>query len=145
MHTLKRNAIVPYTVRQMFELVNGIEDYPRFMPWCQSSKIISRTEEEVVATLEVNWKGVHKSFTTSNRLYPYERTEISLVNGPMQHLNGIWNFIALDEHASKITLDLDFEFAGNFIDRLFQPVFQHIANTLVDAFCKRAIELYGNE
>lgn len=145
MNILKKNAIVPYTARQMFELVNNIEDYPRFLPWCQSSKIISRTEKEVVATLTINWKGIHKSFTTRNYLFPYERVKIELVNGPLQHLEGIWTFQVLNEEACKILLDLEFEFAGNFIDRFFQPVFQHIANTLVEAFCKRAVDLYGTE
>lgn len=143
MHTLKRNALVPYSTRQMFELVNGIEEYPRFLPWCHSSQIISRTEEEVIATLDVNWKGIHKSFSTRNRLYPYEKVEISLIKGPLHRLDGIWTFYELDEHACKITLDLEFEFTGHFIDRLFQPVFQHIANTLVEAFTQRARELYG--
>jgi len=145
MHTLKRNALVSYSTRQMFELVNGIEDYPRFLPWCQSSQIISRTGHEVIATLDVNWKGIHKSFTTRNQMYPFERVEISLVKGPLHRLDGIWTFLELDQHACKITLDLEFEFTGHFIDKLFQPVFQHIANTLVDAFTKRAVELYGNE
>jgi ribosome-associated toxin RatA of RatAB toxin-antitoxin module len=145
MHTLKRNAIVPYTQHQMFALVNGIEDYPRFLPWCSSSEIISRTPDEVVATLNIHWKGIHKHFTTRNKLKPYHEIKIELVNGPLQHLDGIWHFYALDEHACKIALDLEFEFTGRFIDKLFQPIFQHIANTLVDAFCKRAAELYGNE
>jgi ribosome-associated toxin RatA of RatAB toxin-antitoxin module len=143
MHTLKRNALVPHSAQQMFELVNAIEDYPRFLPWCHSSRIISRTEMEVVAELDINWKGIHKSFTTRNRLAPYEQITISLVNGPLHRLDGVWSFQVLDEHACKIMLDLEFEFTGHFIDRLFQPVFQHIANTLVDAFCKRAAELYG--
>lgn len=145
MNILKKNAIVPYTARQMFELVNNIEDYPRFLPWCQSSKILNRTDQEVVATLTINWKGIHKSFTTRNVLYPYERMKIELVNGPLQHLEGVWTFQSLSEEACKIILDLEFEFAGNFIDKFFQPVFQHIANTLVEAFCKRAVDLYGKE
>jgi ribosome-associated toxin RatA of RatAB toxin-antitoxin module len=145
MNILKRNALVPYSARQMFELVNGIEDYPRFLPWCESCTIISKTDVEIVASLEVVWKGIHKSFTTRNTLTPHERIDIDLVNGPLKHMEGIWNFKALDEQACKVMLDLEFEFTGNFIDRFFQPVFQHIANTLVDAFCKRAVELYGNE
>jgi len=145
MHTLKRNALVPYSARQMFELVNAIEEYPRFLPWCHRSEIISRTESEIVASLDVNWKGIHKSFTTRNTLSPCHRVEISLVNGPLHSLNGVWEFHALDEFACKIILDLEFEFTGHFIDKLFQPVFQHIANTLVEAFCKRAIELYGQK
>lgn len=145
MHTLKRSAIVPFTTHQMFELVNNIDDYPRFLPWCQSSEILSRTSEEAVATLEISWKGIHKSFTTRNRLFPYERVEITLVNGPLQRLEGIWRFHGLNEKACKVLLDLEFEFTGHFIDRFFQPVFQHIANTLVEAFCKRAVELYGSQ
>jgi ribosome-associated toxin RatA of RatAB toxin-antitoxin module len=145
MHTLKRNALVPYSARQMFELVNSIEEYPRFLPWCHHSVIISRTDKEVVASLDVNWKGIHKSFTTRNVLFPYDRVEISLVNGPLHRLDGVWVFNVLDEFACKINLELEFEFTGHFIDRLFQPVFQHIANTLVDAFCKRANELYGKQ
>lgn len=145
MHTLKRNALVPYSQRQMFELVDNIEDYPRFLPWCHESKIISRTGTEVVAELEINWKGIHKSFTTRNRLTPYNQIVIELVNGPMHRLDAVWDFISLEEKACKIVLDMEFEFTGHFFDRLFQPIFQHIANTFVDAFCKRAAELYGHE
>jgi ribosome-associated toxin RatA of RatAB toxin-antitoxin module len=145
MNVLKRNAIVPYSARQMFELVNNIEDYPRFLPWCHSSKIISHTDAEIVAELEINWKGVHKSFTTRNILHPYDRMEIDLVNGPLHHMEGFWTFQSLDVHACKIMLDLEFEFTGGLIDRLFQPVFQHITNTLVEAFSKRAVELYGDQ
>jgi ribosome-associated toxin RatA of RatAB toxin-antitoxin module len=144
MHTLKRSVIVPYSARQMFEMVNDIKDYPRFLPWCDSSQIISSTEEEVVASLDVSWKGVHKRFSTRNRLHPYERIEIILEDGPLQRLEGIWTFQEFNEHACKVVLDLEFQFTGSFIDRLFQPIFQHIATTLVDAFCKRAVERYGN-
>jgi ribosome-associated toxin RatA of RatAB toxin-antitoxin module len=145
MNSLKRSAIVPYSARQMFELVNGIEDYPRFLPWCSSAVIDSRTENEIIATLEINWKGMRKKFTTRNTLRPSDRMDMNLVTGPLKHMEGIWNFQALNDKACKVLLDLEFEFAGGFIDRLFEPVFQHIANSLVDAFCKRAVELYGSE
>lgn len=143
MNSLKRNAIVPFSARQMFELVDNIEDYPRFLPWCHDSKILSRADDEVIAELEIVWKGVHKRFSTRNRLNHYNSIDIVLVEGPLQHMEGIWNFQSLNENACKVLLDLEFEFTGSFIDRLFQPVFQHIANTLVDAFCKRAVELYA--
>lgn len=145
MYTLKRNAIVPYTAKQMFELVNAIEDYPRFLPWCTQSKIIRQSDEEIVASLHVSWKGFHKDFTTRNELFPHEKMRIHLVSGPLQRMEGVWEFQMLDQHACKVSLDLEFAFAGGLIDRFFQPVFRHIANTLVDAFCKRAAELYGNE
>ena len=106
---------------------------------------MSRTETEIVAELEIVWKGIHKRFSTRNTIYPYNQIDISLVHGPLQHLEGIWQFKPLDDKASKVLLDLEFAFAGGFFDKLFQPVFQHIANTLVDAFCKRAVEIYGTK
>lgn len=143
MTTIKRNALVPFTTHQMFELVNSIEEYPRFLPWCRSSEVISRTEKEVEAKLEIAWSGMHKSFTTRNTLYPNERMEMRLVEGPFRHLEGIWTFTALGDHGCKVHLDLEFEFAGGMMDVVFQPIFNHIANSLVDAFCKRAAELYA--
>jgi ribosome-associated toxin RatA of RatAB toxin-antitoxin module len=144
MNIIKRSALVAYSPRQMFELVNAIEDYPRFLPWCHASEIIKRTDEEVEASLEIVWKGIHKSFTTLNRLKPFQETTISLVKGPLRHLEGTWKFQALGDEGSKVLLDLEFEFAGGLVDRLFEPVFNHIANSLVEAFCKRAREVYGD-
>jgi ribosome-associated toxin RatA of RatAB toxin-antitoxin module len=143
MTVIKRTALVAYSVRQMFELVNTIEDYPHFMAWCGASHIISRTDEMVEATLDISWKGMSKSFTTRNTLHPYNRMEIQLVNGPFKNLEGRWTFVELNNQACKVILDLEFEFAGGVMDLLFQPIFNHIANSLVDAFCKRAVDVYG--
>lgn len=144
MNVIHRSALVAYTPRQMFELVNAIEEYPRFLPWCRTSRVIERSDREVEAELEIAWSGVHKSFTTRNKLYPYEHMEITLVNGPFRHLTGKWSFIALGDQGCKVSLDLEFEFAGHFFDRLFQPIFNSIGNSLVDVFCKRAVEIYGH-
>ncbi len=143
MTIIKRSALVSYSARQMFELVNSIEDYPHFLQWCSKSQILSRTADSVEATLTIAWKGMHKSFTTRNRLHPYEKMEIELVDGPFRHLEGRWTFIELDGAACKVCLDLEFEFSGGVMDMFFQPVFNHIANNLVEAFCKRAVEVYG--
>jgi len=145
MNKLKRSAVVPYSQRQMFELVNSIEEYPRFLPWCSRATVISRTDNEVVAELEISWKGMHKSFSTKNTLNHYGRMTMDLVEGPLKHMRGEWDFIQIKDSGCKVMLDLEFEFAGGFIDLIFQPVFQSIANSLVDAFCKRAVELYGHE
>lgn len=146
MNTIKRSALLPYSGRQMFELVNQIEDYPRFLPWCHSSQIVNDKQNERVATLEIAWKGMHKSFTTRNELLPFQCIKISLVQGPLRHLEGVWKFHNLGEdEGCKITLDLEFEFAGHLIDRLFEPIFNHIANSLVDSFCARAGEVYGDK
>ncbi len=145
MTTIKRSALISYTPRQMFELVNSIEEYPRFLPWCHSSRIIEKNVLEVEASLDIAWSGIHKSFITRNRLTPYERIDITLVKGPFRRLEGHWSFQPLNEHGSKINLDLEFELAGHFLDVVFEPIFNRIANSLVDAFCKRAQDIYGNE
>jgi ribosome-associated toxin RatA of RatAB toxin-antitoxin module len=141
--TIKRSALVSYSARQMFELVNNIEDYPRFLPWCSKSLILKRTDTEVEASLEIQWKGIHKSFTTRNILHPFGHMEIELVSGPFRRLEGRWSFLELSGEACKVELDLEFELAGGIMDRVFEPIFNHIANSLVEAFCKRAVEVYG--
>ncbi len=143
MTVIKRNALVAFTPRQMFELVNNIADYPRFLPWCKSSHILHQTDQEIEATLDIAWSGMHKSFTTRNQLYPYECIEITLVTGPFKHLEGRWRFVPLGDEGCKINLELEFELAGHFLDVVFQPIFNHIANSFVDVFCKRAVEVYG--
>lgn len=143
MTVIKRSAIVPYTQRQMFELVDNIEEYPRFLPWCNNSHILSRSENEVDATLEIAFSGVHKSFTTRNTLHHYDRIVLSLVEGPFKHLSGTWVFTPLGEHGCKVNMELEFEFGGSLIEKLIQPVFNRIVNSLVDAFCKRAVDIYG--
>jgi ribosome-associated toxin RatA of RatAB toxin-antitoxin module len=145
MTTIKRNALVSFSARQMFELVNAIEDYPRFLPWCHESHIVKRDEKEVEARLDIVWSGIHKSFTTRNVLHPYDRMDITLVNGPFRQLEGCWSFVPLGEHGSKVHLELTFEFTGSAMDIVFQPIFNHIANSLVDAFCKRAVEVYAKD
>lgn len=145
MTTIKRSALVPYTQRQMFELVNDIEDYPRFLPWCHASTILKKETDDIEASLDIKWSGIHKSITTRNHLRPYHRIEITLVHGPFKHLQGVWHFIPLGEKGCKVSVDLEFEFTGHLIDKMFQPIFSHIANSLVDAFCKRAVEVYGCE
>jgi ribosome-associated toxin RatA of RatAB toxin-antitoxin module len=143
MTLIKRTALVGYSPRQMFELVNAIEDYPRFLPWCRESRVIARDEKQVEASLDIAWSGIHKQFTTRNVLQLYDRIDIRLVNGPFRHLEGIWQFSPMGPHGCKVDLELEFELAGHFLDQLFQPIFHKIANELVDVFCKRAVEVYG--
>jgi len=144
MTQLQRSAVVAYTPAQMFELVNGVEAYPQFLPWCRSGRIESQTGESVEATLEIAWCGFQKSFTTRNRLQAPERIDIELVKGPFRHLGGYWTFLPATHGGCQVTLTLEFELAGHFFDRLFQPVFYGIANSLVDAFCRRAVTVYGH-
>lgn len=143
MTLIKRTALVGYSPRQMFELVNSIEEYPRFLPWCRESHILAKDENQIEASLDIAWSGIHKQFTTRNVLYPFHRIDIQLVNGPFKHLQGNWIFTPVGPYGCKVDLELEFEFAGHFFDKIFQSVFNKIANELVDLFCKRAVEVYG--
>ena len=142
MVSIKRNAVVPYTPSQMFALVDRIEDYSLFLPWCKASEIHERTDDEVKATLTLAKGGIEKSFTTHNRAQKNKMIEVRLVEGPFKHLEGFWLFEPVGENLCKIILDLEFEFTNNLISFAIGPIFQQIANTLVEAFCERAKEVY---
>lgn len=143
MTTIKKQAIVPYTVPQMLALVEAIEEYPQFLPWCRSTRILSRQHQEVLATIELARGVIHKSFTTRNITKNNNRIEISLVEGPFRTLTGYWSFDALGEQGCKVSLNLHFELANALMSASLGPVFSQIANTLVEAFCKRAVHCYG--
>lgn len=127
----------------MFALVKDVETYPDFLPWCQSTQILKATENEICAELVVARLGIRQSFATCNAFVENERMDLVLKDGPFRKLRGHWQFVALRKGACKVELNLEFEFSGALIDRAFGSFFHHAANTLVDAFCKRANEVYG--
>ncbi len=143
MTAIHRSAIVQYDARQMYDLVADIDSYGSFLPWCAGAKVLVREADGMTATIDIAYGGVHKSFTTRNRVQPGKMLEMRLVNGPFRHLFGLWAFHPLDEHASKVTLDLEFEFASHMGALVLRPVFTRIANDLVDSFHRRAVQLYG--
>ena len=143
MTTVAKSALVPFSAARMFALVNDVERYPGFLPWCSGGRLISSTEEMLCGEIEVSRLGVRQRFTTCNRLQRDRRIDITLKEGPFKRLDGHWLFTPLAEEACKVELVLHFEFSGALIDRAFGTVFHQIANSLVDAFCKRAEELYG--
>ena len=142
MPIVHRTALVPYSVSQMFQLVNSIETYPNFLPWCKASKIIDASDDEIRASLLLAKGGLEKSFTTCNRLQKDKMIEIRLLDGPFRHLEGFWQFDSI-EAGCQITLNLEFEFAGKLLSIAFGPFFNQAANSLVEAFTKRATEIYG--
>ena len=144
MSLISRNALVPYTTEEMYKLVEDIESYPQFLPWCRSTEVLSRDENEVKASIEIARSGLHKSFTTTNRMQKNKIIEMRLLKGPFKHLQGFWRFDALkNSQACKVTFDLDFEFESKLMALAAGSVFNQIANTMVDAFSKRAVEVYG--
>lgn len=143
MSHISKSALVPYSASQMYDLVNDIEKYEDFLPWCRSSEVRSRSAEEVVASLEVAYGKLHKSFTTRNHLIENQRITMKSIDGPFKHLLGVWHFESLGEDGCKVSLELDFEFNNRIMAMTLGPVFHHIANTLVDAFNERAQEVYS--
>lgn len=142
MAKVEKTALVPFAASAMFDLVNDVPDYPAFLPWCRSARILSDSDEMRCGELEVARAGIRQTFATCNRLHYPEKIELQLKEGPFKRLDGYWLFTPLSETACKVTLHIEFEFSGKLIDAAFGAVFQQIANTLVDAFTKRAAEIY---
>lgn len=143
MRNVQRSALVPYTAAQMFALVDDVESYPDFLPWCKSSEVHSRDEDTLEATIEMQRGTISKKFRTRNSNDPPGRIDIALVDGPFRHLQGRWVFTQLDDAGSKVELNLSFEFASSMIDALLGRFFENTCNTLIEAFNRRANELYG--
>ena len=144
MSLIKRSALVNYSPAEMYELVNNVGLYAKFLPWCRSSSVLHETDAEMRASVEIAKGVLNKTFTTQNSLTKNSRIEMELVDGPFSQLLGFWLFEPLKtEGACKISLELEFEFDNAMMSIAAKPIFTQIANSLVDAFCKRAIEVYG--
>jgi ribosome-associated toxin RatA of RatAB toxin-antitoxin module len=141
--SVKKSALVLYSAAEMYGLVNDIESYPGFLPWCRSASTADRTDDQLRATIEMAKGGIHKTFTTTNRMQKHRVIDIRLLEGPFRRLEGHWRFDPLRADACKVSLDMEFEFSNQLLRMAIEPVFKQIANSLVDAFCKRAVDLYG--
>jgi ribosome-associated toxin RatA of RatAB toxin-antitoxin module len=139
---LERSAYVNYSCEQMFDLVNDVRMYPQFLPGCIHSELVSESDSEIVATLEVGKGPIKQSFTTRNTLHKADRIEMVLVKGPFKRLQGVWTFTPLDESSCKIALVLDFELNG-MLKVAFGGIFSQVGNAMVDAFSQRAKVVYG--
>ncbi|HET8876375.1 MAG TPA: type II toxin-antitoxin system RatA family toxin [Casimicrobiaceae bacterium] len=138
MRAVKKSVLVPYSAAQMFELVDRVELYPQFLPWCGGTQVLEQGENRKTARIDIDYHGVRAHFTTGNVNDPPRSIVVTLKDGPFRHLHGEWRFIALSEHGCKVEFDLAYEFATSLLDRVIGPVFSHIANTFIDAFVKRA-------
>lgn len=138
MVTVERQALVPYSAARMYALVDDIASYPLFLPWCSRTEIAARSARRAVATIHVDFRGVQQAFTTENRMRPDESIRVALVRGPFRSLAGEWRFRALAAAGCRVELELAYELASPLLARLAGPVFDHIANTFVDAFVRRA-------
>lgn len=133
---------MPYSAEQMFNLVNDIEAYPDFLPWCSRARVLQRDAEQIKAELVLAKGGLEKAFTTVNTLKPSVQMVMELVDGPFKHLRGTWDFHALSDQECQVELDLQFQFSNKMIALMFGPLFQQAASKLVDAFVARADAIY---
>lgn len=144
MAVVHKSVFLGYSAEQMFALVEQVEDYPRFLPWCGGVDVRERGDNSVVASLAIHYHGVRHSFTTSNLNTPPSMITMRLVDGPFKSLDGVWTFKALRLDACKIEFDLHYEFSSRLLESIVGPVFGMITNSMVDSFCKRAETVYGS-
>jgi ribosome-associated toxin RatA of RatAB toxin-antitoxin module len=143
MTVVHKSALVRFSAQAMFDLVDNIELYPEFLPWCSGTRIISRTPDVVEAEVMISKGGFKKSFTTRNLNDHGGRIMITLIDGPFSFLEGGWDFMPLREDASKISLNLEFEMSGKLASLAFGAVFNQICNTMVSSFTERAKQVYA--
>jgi len=138
-----KTVLVPYAPVQMFDLVDRVELYPQFLPWCGGTHVLEQAGNRKTARIDIAYHGVRAHFTTDNVNLPPGSIVITLKDGPFRHLHGEWHFRALGKDGCKVEFELAYEFATHLLDKVIGPVFAHIANTFIDAFVKRAEAVYG--
>jgi len=145
MRKVSRSALVPYSAEDIYALVEDVDSYPQFLPWCNDVEVHFREGNVVEATLELHRGKLSKRFRTRNTMHPMESMDLSLVGGPFRHLAGGWEFMALGDAGSKVSLRLDFEFESRALDMVVGAFFEDACNSLVDAFTQRAAMVYGSK
>ena len=142
MTQIERSALVFHSTQQMYDVVNNVQFYPDFLPWCASSEVVSNTASEMVASLQLAIAGLKYAFTTRNTLTTPTRIEFELVEGPFRQLFGHWSFSELNAEACKVNLSLSFDFSGKIASIAMAKVFSQVANSMVEAFVQRADDIY---
>jgi ribosome-associated toxin RatA of RatAB toxin-antitoxin module len=140
-----RSALVAYSAQTMYALVEDIESYPQFLPWCGGAEYSAREPGRSVATLHIDFHGLKSQFTTENTHESGARIEMKLVSGPFRSLHGSWSFTDLGEEGCKVALSLRYQFKSALLERAVGPVFRQIADSLVEAFVRRADAMFGCE
>ena len=143
MALVEKSVLVEHSARQMFDLVDQVENYPQFLPWCGGTSVTVREETLVVATIQIDYLQLKQSFTTKNTRQAPHLIHVRLQQGPFKELDGLWRFTELNPSACKVALRLNYQFSNKLIESLVNPVFSLIAGSLVDAFVTRAEKIYG--
>jgi ribosome-associated toxin RatA of RatAB toxin-antitoxin module len=146
---VKKSVLLWYSPHEMYTLVTAVQEYPKFLPWCERAEVIEERADGVTARLHLSYLGVRQAFTTRNTHVPDESVVLELVDGPFSRLDGTWRFVPVPAadgpaaKACKIEFELRYAFAGSTLEALISPVFDRIANTFVDSFVKRAEQVHG--
>ena len=146
MKTVHKSVLIWYSPREMYDLVTDVARYPEFLPWCDRAAVLGQVDDTVTAQVGIAFSGIHQTFTTRNTQQPGQAVHMQLVEGPFSQLDGQWRFTPVGDgaqRACRIELDLRYGFSNALLGKLVGPVFDRIAATLVDAFVKRAEQVYG--
>jgi ribosome-associated toxin RatA of RatAB toxin-antitoxin module len=143
MAVVEKSVLIERTAVQMFELVDHVEDYPKFLPWCGGTELLERTDTKTAARIHISYHGLKAHFATENTKETPRRMNIALREGPFRSMDGGWRFTPLGETACKVEFRLQYEFSSKILEKALGPVFHHIANTFVESFVKRAQHVYG--
>lgn len=138
MADIRKSVLIEHTAQQMFSLVDGIEDYPLFLPWCGGAEVIERNGDSLRARIHISYHGIKASFSTINDNEPGRAIRMRLADGPFRRLDGEWRFTPLGDAACKIEFRLAYEFSNGVLEKVLGPVFSHVANSFVEAFIQRA-------
>lgn len=152
MKHVKKSVLLWHSAQKMYDLVTAVPDYPKFLPWCERAEVLESGPAGMTARLHLAYRGVRHAFTTRNVHEPGRSVLVSLVDGPFSRLDGHWHFVPLQgpedppgtSSACRVEFELSYAFSSVALEALISPVFDRIANTLVDAFVKRADQVLGS-
>lgn len=142
---ITKSLLVPFSAQQMYSLINDIEAYPDYLPWCKAATIHTRAETQLEATLCIGKGLVKQTISTLNTMIPNSQIKMQYKAGPFNHCDGEWNFIALEDCKTQVEFAINYDFKNALAAMAMEPLFNPITTTLIDAFYKRAQELYGNK
>jgi ribosome-associated toxin RatA of RatAB toxin-antitoxin module len=149
MKHVKKSVLLWYSPHEMYTLVTDVESYPAFLPWCERGEVVERGPAGMTARLHLHYAGVRHAFTTRNTHVPDRSVDVDLVDGPFSLLDGLWKFLPIarpgqaEAAACRIEFELRYAFSSRAFEAVLSPVFDRVANTLVDSFVRRAGQVYG--
>ncbi len=143
MVNLERSVLIHHDAERMRALVEDVESYPSFLPWCRDASLRSGPDSATIGALTIDFRGVRQTLVTENVAAGTDALRMRLISGPFKSLDGEWQFKSLGPGASKVTLRLHYDFSSRLLQAAIGPVFRHITSTLIEAFVRRADQLYG--